>query len=687
MNFQETKGLKSMDFHFFKTAVAKQWAAMTKDDAPLFRVEVDKDLLWSTYLGAFPAGTNPIFRERSEHDCACCRNFVRNAGDAVAVVNGQIVTIWDCKVEGEPAYQQVADTLASLVRSRRVCDMFLHDQKSIGTDKNVETLLTGDVTWNHFFVNVPERFVKKRIDIPTALHIPRTAQETLLRAVTEITDEAIDTVLDLIAQNTIYRGAEHKAVVVTFQKAKKTFEGLSAEAKALKAWVNVAKGDLWGSVTGIRSTVIGSLLVDLSADVDLEEAVKKFEAKVAPHNYKRTTALVTKKQIENAKKTIADLGLTSALERRYAVLKDVSINDVLFADRDARSVMNDVFDDLAADVADKPKALDKVEEVSIDKFLTDILPRVTSVEALVENRLTGNFVSLIAPVDPTAGSLFKWGNNFSWSYAGEVADSIKARVKAAGGNVTGDLCCRLAWFNYDDLDFHMKEPGGNLIYFRQKSSPYTGGRLDVDMNAGHGQTRTPVENIFYGDRRTMKEGVYELMVHQYSKRESTNVGFDVEIDYLGSVTAFSYAQAVRPDQALTVAKIKYTHAGGAEVIPVLPSTARSRDVWGVKTETFRRVNVIMLSPNHWEGEPGVGNKHWFFMLDGGVNEDGARGFYNEFLKDSLTPHRRVFEMLGSRLKPAPAAEQLSGLGFSSTKRDELVVRVKGAFTRTLKIKF
>ncbi|AFU87452.1 hypothetical protein CcrMagneto_gp282 [Caulobacter virus Magneto] len=676
-----------MDFHVFKTAVAKQWAAMTKGDATLFRVDVDKDLLWSTYLKAFPAGTDPIFRERSEHDCSCCRNFIRNAGDAVAVVNGQIVTIWDWPIEGEPAYQQVSQTLAALVRSRPVRDIFLHDQKTIGTDKNVETMLGGDVTWNHFFVNVPSRFVKKGKDIPTALHIPRTAQETLLRAVTEITDEAIDTVLDLIAQNALYRGAEHKSAVVAFQKAKKTFEGLSAADKALKAWVNVASGEIWGSVSGIRSTVIGSLLVDLSADVDLEDAVKKFEAKVAPHNYKRTTALVTKKQIENAKKTISDLGLTSALERRYAVLKDVSINDVLFADRDAKSVMNDVFDDLAADVAEKTKSYDKVEEVSIDKFLSDILPRVSSVEALVENRLTSNFVSLIAPVDPTAGSLFKWGNNFSWSYAGEVADSIKARVKAAGGNVTGDLCCRLAWFNYDDLDFHMKEPGGNLIYFRQKSSPYTGGRLDVDMNAGGGHTREPVENIFYGDRRTMKEGVYELMVHQFSKRESSNVGFEVEIDYLGSITRYAYTTALRPDQVVKVAQFKYSHARGIEFISSLPASSASKDVWGVKTETFRRVNVIMLSPNHWEGEPGVGNKHWFFMLDGGVNEDGARGFYNEFLKDSLTPHRRVFEMLGSKLKPAPAAEQLSGLGFSSTKRDELVVRVKGAFTRTLKIKF
>lgn len=31
-----------------------------------------------------PAGTNPIFRERTEHDCSCCRNFVKNLGNVVA---------------------------------------------------------------------------------------------------------------------------------------------------------------------------------------------------------------------------------------------------------------------------------------------------------------------------------------------------------------------------------------------------------------------------------------------------------------------------------------------------------------------------------------------------------------------------------------------------------------------------
>jgi hypothetical protein len=54
---------------------------------------------------------------------------------------------------------------------------------------------------------------------------------------------------------------------------------------------------------------------------------------------------------------------------------------------------------------------------------------------------------------------------------------------------------------------------------------------------------------------------------------------------------------------------------------------------------------------------------------------------------SLDKHRKVFEVLGSKLMVQPAQEQLSGLGFSSTKRDSVLCRVSGSFNRVVKILF
>lgn len=682
-----------MDFIKFKNAVSERFAQMAKTG--LFRVDVTKDKLWETYLGSFPEGSNPIFRERTEHDCNCCKQFIRAVGDVVTVVDNRVISIWDIDIgKKEPEYQVVADAMATLVRSRPIINQFLHYENRAGTEKSMEDMVDHVHVWNHFHVNIPDgrnrqrNYVTPKARIDTVLGESRSTYDVLYRGLKEIDMDTVDTVLELIAQNSIYRGQEHKFAVDSFRKLKAEFDRLPEEQRNAYVW-SLVDGATPQSVLRIRNTVIGTLLTDLSSGVDLETAVKTFESKVAPTNYKRPTALVTKDMIRRAQETIQELGLTSALERRYATMTDITVNNILFANRASKRVINgDVFDDLMSDVKPgKAKTLDRMEEVPIAAFIKDILPTAESVEVLVENNHLSNLVSLIAPVDPGAGRLFKWDNNFSWTYSGDVTDSIKERVKRAGGNVTGDFCCRLSWHNYDDLDFHMHEPTGEHIYFgvrgRKTSS---GGMLDVDMNAGGGHTREPVENIFYESLGKMKPGRYRLEVHNFNRRETKDTGFEVEIDIMGTVYNFSRANNPKERESITVAEFEYSKEKGLTVVTKLDGRAVSKTAWGITTQEFRPVNVIMLSPNHWDGQ-GVGNQHYFFMLDGCRNEEKARGFYNEFLSSELDKHRKVLEMVGAKVRTDESAEQLSGLGFSSTQRNSLVCRVKGKFTRTIKVLF
>lgn len=670
-------------FAGIKTAVAQQFARMSAHD--LFRTGAEKDALWETYLGSFPDGSNPIFRKRSEHDCSCCRQFVRAVGNVVAVIDGELTSVWDITV-ANPAYQAVADAMAAAAKAHAIDNYFLHTEGKVGTDRNYEDDDGAVRTWEHFFAPIPNSRVCSKKDIGPKLSETRAQHDVLLRSLMELKLDAVDTVLELIAQNSLYRGEEHRHAVSAFRQVKVAFDALTDGDRDAFVWSKIST--LPGSVSKIRNTSIGQLLTDLSEDRDMESAVKAFEAMVAPTNYKRPTALVTKAMVEKARATVEDLGLTSALDRRYATLTDITVNNILFADRTAKRAMTGgVFDDIAT-VSAKPKTFDKVEEIGIEKFLADIVPKAESIEVLVENRHAGNLVSLIAPADPTAKQMFKWDNRFSWSYQGDFTDSIKERVKKAGGNVAGDLCCRLAWFNHDDLDFHMHEgPASYEIYYgnRGSKSP-SGGQLDVDMNAGGGYTREPVENIFYETSSRMTEAVYTLYVHQYARRESTNIGFEAEIDWKGTIHRFVYDKAVKPGEKIIVAGLRYTKATGIEIISSLPATTASKRVWNLDTENFHKANVVMLSPNHWDGH-GVGNKHYFFMLSGCQNDGTARGFYNEFLKGELDGHRKVFEMVGARMRANESVNQLSGLGFSSTQRNHAIVRVKGAFSRTLKVTF
>ena len=673
-----------MEFNVLKTATAKQFELMQK--YPMFRVSLNKDLLYANYIHSFPAGTNEMFRERTEHECSCCRSFIRSIGDVVAYIDGKLVTIWDINVaDKEPGYQVVADSMAEFVKSsNKVSDIFLHYENKAGTDKNFEDIIGKVTTWEHFFVNIKPQFVKKNADIPSALAIPRDTKQVLTRGLKEITLDSLDTVLELVDQNSLLRGQEFKHTLSEFRKLKVEFDKLKNDfERDMFGWTKALT--INGAVAGLNNSAIGTLLNELSEGIELDYAVNSYERKVGGDSYKRPTALVTKGMIDKAKNTIEEMGLTSALERRYATLSDISINNVLFANSDTRkAISNDVFDTISP--TKNNKKLDKVEEVFIEKFLEDILPKADSIEIMLDNEHVSNLVSLIAPIDPTAGNLFKWDNKFSWSYNGDVADSIKERVKQAGGNVTGDLCCRLSWFNYDDLDIYLEEPSGNVINFRNRKSTQSGGTLDVDMNAGGGSTRTPVENIYFPNKRNMKEGKYRLYVNCWTTRETKDKGFQVEVDFLGNVNSFSYQKGMKPGENVTVAEFNYTHKNGIEFISGLPSSTRSTEVWGIKTKEFQKVNVVMLSPNYWDDKE-IGNKHYFFMIDGCANESGARGFYNEFLHKDLDKHRKVLEVVGNKLKTATASEQLSGVGFSSTQKNSLLCQVKGSFTRVVKIVF
>ena len=72
-----------MEFTEMRDRLISNFNEMTKDATHLFEVSVDKEEIWNTYLDSFPFGTNEIYRERREHDCSCCRQFIKTIGNAV----------------------------------------------------------------------------------------------------------------------------------------------------------------------------------------------------------------------------------------------------------------------------------------------------------------------------------------------------------------------------------------------------------------------------------------------------------------------------------------------------------------------------------------------------------------------------------------------------------------------------
>ena len=676
--------MQVLNYKPFSEAINNRFKELQSLGAEFFKTDLSGDDLFNIYLDSFPEEANKVFRERRHYDSAFDKSYIRRLGNLVAITpDFKRHTLWDVSVEGY--FQDVVDAMHVSVLNSNLKSVFLTKERSAGAKSNTDNL-NPEITWNHLYSEIPSSLYHNKPDIQEVTGSLNTSIAMFKRAVLELSVDSVETVKELIDSNSIYRGQEFSSVVEAFLKVLK--DCLNAEDT--EAFIFYMAKRTPGLVR-FRNTAIGSLVTDISNGMELDKAVASFESKVAPANYKRSSSLITPRMIEDAKATLAAEDLLDSLERRHATKSDLDVNNILFKSAPKATAL-DVFDTLKVESAAviNKKKLTKVEEISIEDFISKVLPTATEVEVLMESSLKPNLMSVLTASVPSAPTLFSWGNHFSWAYNGDVTDSIKERVKEAGGNVDAYFRVSLAWFNGDDLDLSLVLPNDKNIYFSNKRA--SNFELDLDMNGLDKHCNVaPVENIFCRTKGHVLDGEYQICLDNYNVRTKERPGFTIQVEVDGQVVNYSFKDHYTRRRAC-ILKLQIKNTQIVSLTPVLTdleesaSDITSQEVWNVKTNTFVPVSYLTLSPNYWSTE-GKGNKHYFFLLEGCKNPDETRGFYNEYLKPELNKHRKVFEILGSKTKVEPVEDQLCGLGFSSTQSNSITVRVKGKTQRTMLVKF
>lgn len=657
------------EFDKFAEAMDRQLKNMLNSGNPIVKIGVE-GTLFSLYLENIAPENNPIFRDRRCFDGNYDHNYIRRLGNiAMITPDYQRVTLWD--FETDTIFEDARKAMQAAVRTGNIVDAFLEKEKVAGHKPNADAQ-EPSIIWQHYYAELPKEFVNTRNN-DTVRGNHRDAVAVLKRTVEEVNLDDLRTVLDLIASNAIYRGAEFKEKLESWVRLKQRYD---KEPTAEFIWYEAMKH---GRALGHRNTVIGSLLTDLYNGDDLEKAVKAYEARVAPSNYKRPTALVTPKMIQEAEEKLRELGYLDSIYRRPAKLTDLPADKLLFTSQEQKSLS--VFDDLAKDAKASTKKVDPdaAQEITLEQLYA-YLPECSQVELLPTSNLKGNQMVLTAAKDDSAPSPFLWSNTLSWAYVnGDTADAIATRVKNAGGEIDADVRVSLSWNNADDLDLHITRVSNNQHLYYGNPRQF-GAVLDVDANA-FTIVEEPVENIFWGYLENMPDGEYKVSVNRFSHRRDSDVGFDVQFatrDY--SVTYHHRDNNVSRSQALfTIVKDKK----GVRLQGVhkdLVETATS-----VSQATFIPVKHILLSPNMWDGE--IGNKHVFLLTDDVEVDQPVRGFFNEQLTSKLASHRKVTEILGTKLKIEASEFDHPGLakgyGFSSTMDANFILRLTKGNQRVL----
>ena len=471
-------------FDDFAEEIMTQFNIMVESGNPLVRVQ-PKDSLFKTYLENIKPEDNPIFRERRYFDGNYDHNFIRRVGNlAMITPDYKLVSLWD--FESYTLFEEARKALSDAIHDGQIIDIYLEKERIAGHKPNTDNE-NPNITWEHYYIELPNKLVNTR-DIDTKKHQTRDAHDVLKRTVQEVNIEDLHTIIDLIQENNLYRGQEFLSNLQKWVDLKKDYDKNKSEEYL---WFNAIKH---GRSIGYRSTVIGTLISDMYNGVELEKAINLYEAKVAPHNYKRPKSIVTTKMVEEAKETLEKLGFLDSIYRRPAKLTDIPADKILFTSQEQKAF--NVFDDMTKDskASTKKSKIEDAKEMSIHDLLSK-LKDLQKLELLPTYSLQANQIVLTEAKNQDAPSPFLWSNTLSWAYINsDTADAVTMRVKNAGGNVEGDVRVSLSWDNRDDLDLSVRRAGYSKIYFGNRQA--FGGELDVDANVTEIMDE-PVENIFW----------------------------------------------------------------------------------------------------------------------------------------------------------------------------------------------
>lgn len=396
------------DYNAFLDRVNARFQANTNNGAlPVFTTNAEG--LWDAYLNSFE---DP--QERQHHNCNACRRFIERFGSLVTIdADGRTApAIWN-EDDASEAYRPAVAALARIVRRAKVTGVFLSSEREWGARE------TGD--WHHLAVTPPASMIFKRATQTAgqAMAEKREDFKTVMRALDEFSLPTVEQALTLLRADVLYRSEKVIGPARWLHDVHLARNTAHGSLGANVVWLAVALAP-----TGFchpRSSMVGTLLEDIAADMSFDEVSRRFAAKMHPLQYQRPQVAPSAGTIAQAEKIVEQMGIARSLARRYARIEDVLPNALWqpTPKQDAQQA-GGVFGHLKSKTVEPGGGMIVPPQVMTwDKFQRTVLPTAERIEFRAP--ASGAYTSLLTASDPDAPPILQWDredqrNPLSWYF-------------------------------------------------------------------------------------------------------------------------------------------------------------------------------------------------------------------------------------------------------------------------------
>lgn len=391
------------EFHDLVTAMRlRANQRLLENNGAAFLVKVERNEVYEAYLANLPDD------KRQEYTCNCCKNFLREYGNAV------IVAQEDCKVrslfwdEGlaPDLFQPAVKAMRELVESRTIANVFVSKADMVGVEHKGG--------YDHFAVDVTALrtgFYDHKSDKQNKAWA-RETQRMFSEAGGLFQGDLLERALQIFDADERLAGyPQFVAFLTLFQsyhrKLAQLGEAKDRVAKANLTWLCSVM--LPVGVTRIKGTVLGEFLDGLRNNESLDDLIGKFRGMTKPTTYQRPQAAPAEQNIAKAEALIVQLGLESALHRRHARADEL---EYVWAPKspEGSDEPKSVFGAVKARDA-KPEAATlelKGGKITVDDLVDTLLPTAEQIEWILPKGLHATFGTFVTAVHADALPILRY---------------------------------------------------------------------------------------------------------------------------------------------------------------------------------------------------------------------------------------------------------------------------------------